>query len=254
MSAKNLKQEDPIIVSFHDSIVRQSNLNTLEQNNWLDDNIITFAFEYLQNHPKLDLIFDNVFFVSPPVVQLIKMIDDDSLIPILQSMEFSQKKYLILPVNNNERVQEFAGSHWSLLILSIQSDDLLSSISHSMKSFMFHFFLDKVLYSFDSSFPLNAATTKTLQKKFRLYFHEDVPLVNCSCPQQKNGHDCGIYVIKFAEEWNRFLNETENSSIRSNEKVFVEKFLEKLHRSVTQDQINERRKELKKVLETLSRS
>jgi sentrin-specific protease 8 len=114
-------ESDPILVSYHDSIVRKSNLKTLDDSNWLDDNIITFAFEYLQYESKFPKDNKNIFgFLTPPVVQLIKMSDDLFAEQILQSIDFLDKQFLILPINDNERVTVFGGSHWSLLILSIQ--------------------------------------------------------------------------------------------------------------------------------------
>lgn len=115
-------ESDPILVSYHDSIVRPSNLKTLENSNWLDDNIITFAFEYLQNDSKFTKNREKIFaFASPPVVQLLKMTDDSFAEQLLQSIEFGEKKFLFLPINNNRQVTAFGGTHWSLLILSIQS-------------------------------------------------------------------------------------------------------------------------------------
>jgi sentrin-specific protease 8 len=112
---------DPILVSYHDSIVRLSNLKTLDDLNWLDDNIITFAFEYLQYESKFTEENKNLFvFVTPPVVQLLKMSDDLFAEQLLQSIDFLEKKFLILPINNNKQVTIFGGTHWSLLILSIQ--------------------------------------------------------------------------------------------------------------------------------------
>ena len=114
-------EADPILVSYHDSIVRSSNLKTLDDSNWLDDNIITFAFEYVQYDSKSTENNENLFvFVTPPVVQLLKMSDDLFAEQLLQSIDFGEKKFLILPINNNTQVTVFGGSHWSLLILSIQ--------------------------------------------------------------------------------------------------------------------------------------
>jgi sentrin-specific protease 8 len=114
-------ESDPILVSYHDSIVRKSNLETLDNSNWLDDNIITFAFEYLQYESKFSKDNQNLFeFITPPVVQLIKMSDDLFAEQLLQSIDFLGKEFLILPINDNTRVTVFGGSHWSLLILSIR--------------------------------------------------------------------------------------------------------------------------------------
>ncbi|CAF4186237.1 unnamed protein product, partial [Rotaria sp. Silwood2] len=172
-------ESDPILVSYHDSIVRLSNLKTLDNANWLDDNIITFAFEYVQYESKFTNDVKNLFvLVTPPVVQLLKMSDDLFAEQLLQSIDFLEKKFLILPINNNTHVTVFGGSHWSLLILSIQ---------------------EKTLYHCDSMSLSNYHTAKEVQQKFQAFFHDDVTLINCRSPQQKNDFDCGLYVIVIVE-------------------------------------------------------
>ncbi|CAF1362178.1 unnamed protein product [Adineta ricciae] len=210
-------ESDPILVSYHDSIVRVSNLKTLDDSNWLDDSIITFAFEYLQYDSKFAQHQSNsCVFVSPSVVQLLKMSDDSFADQLLQSIDFLEKKFLILPINDNRHVNAFAGSHWSLLILAIQ---------------------DKVLYHFDSMSSANDRTAKDIQSKLRVFFHTQVPLVNGRCPQQENGFDCGFY---------------ENDLSKSPTKEGFEKFMNEINRCITSESINQRRKQLKTLLESMS--
>lgn len=114
-------ESDPIIVSYHDSIVRRSNLQTLNPANWLDDNIINFTLEYLQYDSKYSANEQHLLtFVTPPVVQLLKMTDDAFAEQLLQSLDFNEKRFVLLPINDNKQVNIFGGSHWSLIILSIQ--------------------------------------------------------------------------------------------------------------------------------------
>jgi len=221
---------DPILVSYHDSIVRLSNLKTLDNSNWLDDNIITFAFEYLQYESQFTKNNQNLFvFVTPPVVQLLKMSDDLFAEQLLQSIDFCKKEFLILPINNNKQVTIFGGTHWSLLILSIQ---------------------EKILYHFDSSLLANDRTAKEIQKKFEIFFHENIQLINSHCPQQQNGSDCGLYVIVIVEEFCRFVYEYLLE--KSNNKELFEKFMNEIQRCVTSDYIKQRRKQLKILLESMS--
>ena len=39
---------DPVVLNYHDSVLRKSDLLLLEKPNWLNDNIIAFAFQYFQ--------------------------------------------------------------------------------------------------------------------------------------------------------------------------------------------------------------
>ncbi|CAF0843813.1 unnamed protein product [Adineta ricciae] len=210
-------ESDPILVSYHDAIVRVSNLKTLDDSNWLDDSIITFAFEYLQHDSKFAQDQSNsCVFVSPSVVQLLKMSDDSFADQLLQSIDFLEKKFLILPINDNRHVNAFAGSHWSLLILAIQ---------------------DKVLYHFDSMSSANDRTAKDIQSKLCVFFHTQVLLVNGRCPQQENGFDCGFY---------------ENDLSKSPTKEVFEKFMNEISRCITSESISQRRKQLKTLLESMS--
>ncbi|CAF0767313.1 unnamed protein product [Rotaria sordida] len=229
-------ESDPILVSYQDSIVRLSNLKTLDDSNWLDDNIITFAFEYLQYESKFTNDMKNFFvFVTPPVVQLLKMSDNLFAEQLLQSIDFLEKKFLILPINDNTRVTVFGGSHWSLLILSIQ---------------------EKILYHFDSMSLLNDHTAKEVQQKFQAFFHDDhITLINCRCPQQKNGFDCGLYVIVIVEEFCRFIYEyysLKNSNKDKYDKDLFEKFMNEINQCISSEYINQRRKQLKTLLESMS--
>ena len=39
---------DPVILSYFDSLLRQSDIALLEKPNWLNDKIIGFAFQYYE--------------------------------------------------------------------------------------------------------------------------------------------------------------------------------------------------------------
>ena len=39
---------DPVILSYHDSLLRQSDLSLIEKPNWLNDTIISFVFQYFE--------------------------------------------------------------------------------------------------------------------------------------------------------------------------------------------------------------
>lgn len=135
-----MSNSDPILVSYHDSIVRQSNLKTLNEGQWLDDNIITFAFEYFQHNSENSQLKLHVEFLSPPVVQLLKMSDDDFSTSLLESINFLSKHFLVIPLNNNNDVNVFAGTHWSLLILSVSGFEYLKFFeTKRIRTFCFFF-------------------------------------------------------------------------------------------------------------------
>lgn len=92
----------------------------------------------------------------------------------------------------------------------------------------------------------NDRTAKELQKKFEIFFHNNIPLINSKCPQQKNGFDCGLYVIVIVEEFCRFIDEN------LNEKISFDKFSQDIQQIITSDYINQRRKQLKSLLQSMS--
>ena len=96
----------------------------------------------------------------------------------------------------------------------------------------------------------NDRTAKEIQGKLRVYFHENIPLINSRCPQQKNGFDCGLYVIVIVEEFCRFVHEYLGEKF--NGKEFFEKFTNEIQRTITSDYINQRRKQLKQLLQSMS--
>ncbi len=96
----------------------------------------------------------------------------------------------------------------------------------------------------------NDYTAKEIQKKFQVFFHENIQLINSHCPQQTNGFDCGLYVIVIVEEFCRFVYEYLLEKL--NEKEVFEKFIDKIQRCVTSDYINQRRKQLKILLQSMS--
>jgi sentrin-specific protease 8 len=116
MSLRSSCESDPILVSYHESIIRQSNLKTLYGSCWLDDSIITFAFEYLHHEQNYNHIHHLFQFVAPSIVQLLKMTDDAFAEQFLPSLDFLHRTFLI----NNVQVNTFGGTHWSLLVLLVQ--------------------------------------------------------------------------------------------------------------------------------------
>lgn len=61
-----------IILDYGDSLIRESELQILKTNQWLNDAVIGFYFEYLSNQ----CTDDKVMFYGPSVTQLLKLIPD----------------------------------------------------------------------------------------------------------------------------------------------------------------------------------
>lgn len=172
--------EDPVVLSFFDSLVRASDLRTVEKNGWLSDTIIGFAFEYFQN-VMFAGIDDNILFIGPEVTQFVKMIDSaEELKVFLDPLCLTAKRFVFCSVNDNNSLVAIGGTHWSLLVIDIKG---------------------KKSFHYDPIAGSNRPAALKLMKQFvRFMWGELGEFVDEDCPQQKNSCDCGMYVICIAQK------------------------------------------------------
>jgi len=163
-----------IVLSYHDSLVRECDFKLLDSPNWLNDTIIGFCFEYFTNDKFVNLPFT---FISPEVTQFMKFCGAEELEIFLEPLELLTKEIVFLAVNDNSDVEKTGGSHWSLL-------------AYCRKGNKFQ--------HYDSSNGSNEKYARQLSKKMWRYLgvgnepsFTEMPVV----PQQTNSHDCGVYVI-----------------------------------------------------------
>ncbi|XP_077291700.1 SUMO peptidase family member deneddylase 1 [Arctopsyche grandis] len=165
------------VLSFHDTILRKSDIDILKGPYWLNDTIISFYFEFLEkivykNDP-------NLLFVSPEVTQCMKMLSEDEVGLFLDPLGIRTKKFIFFALNDNEAAGSCGGSHWSLFIYSQPEDKY------------FHV---------DSCNDLNFEQAEILQHNVAHYLSNGAPIGNrgitsLDCLQQINGYDCGIHVL-----------------------------------------------------------
>lgn len=172
------KKDNPIVLSFHESLLRMSDVELLRGPHWLNDTIISFFFEYLERmkFPKNN----RLLFVSPEVTQCIKVMSDDEVDVFLNPLDAKRKDFIFFALNDNEMTDHSGGSHWSLLVLSRR---------------------EQLTYHYDSSRGSNQDQAAYLSKKLLKYLglQSYSSYVEGSCLQQKNGYDCGIHVLCNAE-------------------------------------------------------
>ncbi|XP_019625899.1 PREDICTED: sentrin-specific protease 8-like isoform X2 [Branchiostoma belcheri] len=169
---------DDIVLSFHDSCLRNSDVRLLQPPNWLNDKILGFAFEYFER-VQFEEFSSDVTFISPDVTQFIKYSQGDDLAPFLEPLELSCKKYIFLAVNDNSNIESTGGSHWSLLLYRRD----VAEFQH-----------------YDSSHGSgNTAAAKLLVKRVQPFL---------------GGYDCGVYVISNTEHLCRQLLQGDSSHIK----------------------------------------
>lgn len=170
-----------IVLSYFDCLLRASDVELLQGSHWLNDVIIGFYFEYLDETFNKDGRRD-FYFISPELTQLLKMTDPDQYIIFLDPFSISECKCILFPLNNCDRKDAAGGTHWSLLIFCKG---------------------DKTCYHFDSAKGYNASiASKFAENVMSCVLDKNEPnkrFVEVDSPQQNNGYDCGVYVLCLAD-------------------------------------------------------
>ncbi|XP_071815526.1 sentrin-specific protease 8-like isoform X2 [Apostichopus japonicus] len=163
----NCIMADEIVVSFHNSLLRESDVSLLDGPRWLNDKLIGFAFEYFE-HTAFAGKVDNIAIISPEVTQFIKLSAESEIGVFVNPLDLPQKDYIFLAVNNNSSYSSVGGSHWSLLVFSKED-----------QSFM----------HFDPLHKSNAQDAKQLVLQLQPLVTDTgmANYVEMSCPQQENG-------------------------------------------------------------------
>ncbi|XP_018562189.1 sentrin-specific protease 8 [Anoplophora glabripennis] len=167
--------ENLTVLSYNESLLRQSDVELLKGPYWLNDTIISFYFEYLETERFRNIPF--LLFVSPEVTQCIKVSPQRELPVFLDPLLNSTlRDFIFFALNDNELIDSSGGSHWSLLVFSRP---------------------EKMMFHYDSSNGSNDMQAIELAHKLLRYFSLPIQdkFENVPCLQQNNGYDCGIHVL-----------------------------------------------------------
>lgn len=163
------------MLSFHDSLLHQSDVDLLDNCQWLNDQIIEFYFEYQTRVLCKDNQSD-VIFIGPGVTQLIKLVQVEEVLSVLPVLN-ADFKYAFFPVNDSMKTDRPGGTHWSLLLYRKEDRYFLHYESMPGLTNYFHAraIADKV----------NSALNPSADLNFKQEF----------CCKQENSYDCGVHVI-----------------------------------------------------------
>lgn len=162
-----------IVLNFHNTLLRESDVNLLMGAHWLNDQIISFYLEYLEQ-----VVFQNtrgLLFISPDVVQCLKFVCRDEMSIFLEPLNAVGKSFIFLPLNDNNEVKA-GGNHWSLLVFSRP---------------------ESTFFYYDS------LSSGTSLRSLRPFLLELAAAIDCpefdirqgDCVKQNNSYDCGIHVL-----------------------------------------------------------
>lgn len=180
--------DDPIVLSYHDALLRKSDVDLLDGPHWLNDQIISFFFEYLSR----DVYQDDAtyLFVSPEVTQCLKMVSGAEVEMFLPD---ANEKLVIFFALNDQAQNSAGGSHWSLLVWCRTPG---------------------VFYHFDSSSPANHHVAETMQEKLKGFLgFPSAALKEAKCLQQSNSYDCGVHVIAQTEFLAKHVNKSQDYNL-----------------------------------------
>jgi len=162
--------DNEIVLNYHNSLLRKSDVDLLKNPHWLNDRLIGFWFEYLENS-NLD---DSVCFVCPEVSQFIKLGDSSETSAFVDPLNLKSRLLVLLPVNDSVLLDHPGGSHWSLLVYDCFA---------------------KKYYHYDSLIGSNLNHAKKIANNLNL----SKEIVEIRCTQQQNSFDCGVFVCCNAE-------------------------------------------------------
>lgn len=184
-------EEDKIVLSYFDSLLRQSDVELLEGPHWLNDQLISFYFEYLTRDVHKDE--GSILFVSPEVSQCLKMVSPEEVEMFLGPVDAVSKDVIFFALNDNTQ-NAAGGSHWSLLVWS-----------KPVQTF-FHF---------DSSSASNQDVAESMVAKIRHFLKAPPTIREGKSLQQSNSYDCGIHVIAQAEFLAKHLLKTKDYKLET---------------------------------------
>ncbi|KAL9241049.1 hypothetical protein vseg_015207 [Gypsophila vaccaria] len=170
---------DDMILSYNDTVLRRSDLDILSGPYFLNDRIIEFYFSYLSS----SYLSDGVHLVAPSTAfWLQNCADKETLKAFIEPLNLATKELVIFPVNNNDDVtQAEGGSHWSLIVFYKAANVFVHHDSFGQSNSKY----SRKLYSSVVEFVANSSSG------IKYVEHQ-------SSPQQKNGYDCGLFVLAIA--------------------------------------------------------
>lgn len=164
---------DDVVLSYHDTILYQADVDLLNGPHWLNDAIISFYLEYLEKEKYSNT---RILLISPAVTQCLKASPPVELPVFLDPLNTRENNFVFMPLNDCEDLRSPGGTHWSLLVYSKP---------------------ENTFYHVDSSNESNDRQAKILASNLSHYFstNKNYFFKPLDSLQQDNMYDCGIYML-----------------------------------------------------------
>lgn len=182
-------EDNAVVLSYCDSLLRKSDVNLLKGPFWLNDAVIGFYFEYLNQYYET-ITKKELLFVGPEMTQLLKMTEPSQYDIFLDPIDAANHNFLFFPLNNCDSKDSAGGSHWSLLVCSS---------------------IEETCYHFDSLKHLNNYVALNFAKRIATFFlWKHNKYIEIDSPQQKNDYDCGIFALCLTDLVSEHILKTSN--------------------------------------------
>lgn len=180
MSSMRLRlRSASVVLTYKNITLKRADIDLLRGPYWINDQIIAFYFEYLENDFLTAQDRRKILLVSPQVTQCLKLAPIEEAGSFLEPLKARQKKYIFFPLNDNES-DRAGGTHWSLLVFSRPENKF---------------------YCFDSLSPFNDSVAERMFEILKTALN--LPMASYekkSSKQQANTYDCGIHVLINVDE------------------------------------------------------
>ncbi|GMG19743.1 unnamed protein product [Ambrosiozyma monospora] len=180
------KSEFDRVLKFYDITVYREDLFNLTDEEWLNDNNLSFIYEYLsriQIKPTLkarmkyckDSDLNQIMLLMPTFSFLLAHHPDPKeLVDVLPPIKDSS--FVFLPVNDNDDLETpEGGSHWSLILCCPK---------------------DRKCFIYDSMYLANDQESHALVRQLEIFYGFQFEVITDKyTPQQINGSDCGVLLL-----------------------------------------------------------
>ena len=175
--------DEEIILSTKNCSVTKEDIATLAPHTYLNDLIISFYYEIIQDKfPSKDIT------LLDPAVSMSIILDsndwsDEDLEDLKQCiflpLELNKKKFIFAPINDNTKIQyKASGSHWTLNVIDVDNQLI--------------YYLDSNQGDVSNAHVFHHRFEKLFGKKFKFIF-------GLNHHYQSNSYDCGMFLLGFTE-------------------------------------------------------